>query len=167
MPHADPIVRAAWQKAYRERNKERLRDFGKAYRASVAPDVMRAKKRAEYEKHKADYVARAVENFKSQPYWKQKYWKTLTKAKSKGAVIVDLPSIESFFKQVYTQTAAVCDYCRGLFPIRDIRIDHKNPYALGGIHCVSNLAVSCDACNHKKRAKPYDVWIASLGRKGI
>jgi len=92
------------------------------------------------------------------PYWQQKFRRGLTKAYGKGAEVIDIPSIREFYRQVFTQEDAICDYCRGRFPIREIIVEHKNPYCLGGEHAVTNFAVSCNPCNLHKGTTPFEQW---------
>jgi hypothetical protein len=62
MPIKDPVARAAWHKAYREANLERIKAVNKAYRESLG-DTLKAKKRAYREANKE-----AI-NAKGREYW--------------------------------------------------------------------------------------------------
>ena len=62
MPIKDPVARAAWQKAYREANLERIKAVNKAYRESLG-ETLKAKKRAYREANKE-----AI-NAKGREYW--------------------------------------------------------------------------------------------------
>lgn len=66
MPIKDPIARAAWQKAYREANKERLKELGKAYRERVR-ETRNAQKRAYREANKERINAKGRED-----WWKNR-----------------------------------------------------------------------------------------------
>lgn len=240
MPHADPVVRSEWQRAYRERNKSHLAELGVAYRVANA-GTLAASKKAEYERNKEAYKRRAKESrernraalkakrstpefrnrrnaarraaYVAKPkatpktreqiladkkadyalnrehyravqkayyqsnkpkwkeldarkqYWQRKFHHGLSKAYSKGSTVIDLPAVRAFYRSVFTQTAAVCEYCRGLFPIREIIIEHKQPFVLGGCHVVYNFAISCNPCNLRKGITPYDKWIALIGKE--
>jgi len=62
MPIKDPVARAAWHKAYREANLERIKAVNKAYRESLG-ETLKAKKRAYREANKE-----AI-NAKGREYW--------------------------------------------------------------------------------------------------
>lgn len=64
MPIKDPVARAAWHKAYRQANKERLYELGKAYRERLG-ETLKAKKRA-YRKANKEAV-----NAKGREYWRE------------------------------------------------------------------------------------------------
>lgn len=96
----------------------------------------------------------------SWPFWKKRYEKSLEKANRNGVEVTDRESLIAYYRQIFTQDAAICDYCRGVFAIREIVIDHKQPYAKGGRHVVTNLTTSCYPCNRRKNATPYDKWIS-------
>ena len=54
----------------------------------------------------------------------------------------------------YDDTCAVCGSRQRL------HIDHVEPMALGGLHCLGNLQVLCQRCNYAKRALPLEEWLA-------
>ena len=66
MPLKDPIARAAWDKAYREANKERLTEQGKAYRERVR-ETRNAQKRAYREANRERINAKGRED-----WWKNR-----------------------------------------------------------------------------------------------
>jgi 5-methylcytosine-specific restriction endonuclease McrA len=134
----------------------------KTYRTKILRQIGQSR-----QVHGAEWNARRREREKGKSYWVKRYERGLCKAYKNGAEIVDRPALRSFYKAVYTQTACVCDYCRGLFPIRDIVIDHKNPYARGGSHIVTNLAISCAGCNNRKHTTPHDAWVSKIERPSI
>lgn len=56
-----------------------------------------------------------------------------------------------------------CLYCNArLDDLRDKRVDHMHPVALGGSHSAANLALACDLCNARKGAMPLVDWLALL-----
>ena len=60
-----------------------------------------------------------------------------------------------------------CPYCGiDLIPCNR-HLDHKNPLSRGGLHTITNLIPCCKACNHKKSSKPYEKWLAEIGRKAL
>ena len=66
MPIKDPVARAAWHKAYREANLERLKELGKAYRERVR-ETRNAQKRAHREANKERINAKGRED-----WWKNR-----------------------------------------------------------------------------------------------
>ena len=66
MPLKDPVARAAWDKAYREANLERLKELGKAYRERVR-ETRNAKKLAYREANKERINAKGRED-----WWKNR-----------------------------------------------------------------------------------------------
>lgn len=220
MPHKDPIAKAAYYREYRERNKAKLVEMARQWRADNV-EVLAVKKKADYRNNMDAYKARAkasrerradeikalhrtpefkqaknaarrtryandeayrqsvlaeqramrlldggkinavrrVRNAKK-PFWMKRYERALNKAYYNGAAIIDRIALRSYYKQIFTQPAATCEYCRGMFPIREIVLDHKQPYALGGCHAVPNLQVSCHPCNRAKHTTPYEKWVA-------
>lgn len=53
----------------------------------------------------------------------------------------------------------LCSYC-GIICSENYQIDHIEPLALGGLHELSNFAISCPTCNQSKGPKPLLVWFA-------
>lgn len=113
-------------------------------------------------KHAADWNARRRQRNAAKPYWLKRYERALIKAYVAGSVIGDRTALRSFYQQVFTQSAAVCDYCQRAFPISQIVADHKTPYAKGGLHIVSNLAISCVNCNNHKHTTDHDRWLSKI-----
>lgn len=236
MPQKTPEARAAYQKAYREKNAEKLRRDSAMWRA-VNADALREAKHQDYLKNSEAYKARAKasrlrhideirkrrstpefrkarnerrraiyllshppqkktprsraqilqakhedylrnkasynergriyyaehkEKWKdywdSREYWKRKFARGMFKARCKGAEVIGVESLKDFYQQVFSKVAATCEYCRNEFAIKSITLDHKQPYALGGKHEVSNLAVACFSCNVSKGVTPFSKW---------
>ena len=60
-----------------------------------------------------------------------------------------------------------CPYC-GIDLIPSNRhLDHKDPLSRGGLHTITNLIPCCKSCNHKKSSKPYEKWLAEIGRQAL
>lgn len=58
MPHADPVTRAAYQKRYRDQNRDKIRASQKAYRARFEEKIKKMK-REEYIAHRDNHLARS------------------------------------------------------------------------------------------------------------
>jgi 5-methylcytosine-specific restriction endonuclease McrA len=159
MPHKDPAAQQAWSRAYYIRNRASILAKTKA-RALANPERLKAVKQREQAKNRSRYLASAKRQWNQMAYWERKFHNTMNKAKAKAAAIIDVDNIREYYRKVFSRSHETCTYCRGIFSIRAIVIDHKQPYALGGRHEVSNLVVACNLCNHSKRAKPYKEWVA-------
>jgi HNH endonuclease len=46
--------------------------------------------------------------------------------------------------------AIVCRYCKGVFPISDVALDHATPLSRGGDAGLSNIDYPCMPCNDRK-----------------
>lgn len=55
----------------------------------------------------------------------------------------------------------VCHWC-GVDCSGGIHVDHVMPFALGGLHEIDNLVISCPPCNLEKNAKHPDVFRAII-----
>lgn len=49
------------------------------------------------------------------------------------------------------RSTGVCHYCGGVFPPRELTMDHLVPLARGGRTVKANLVPACRECNSKKR----------------
>jgi 5-methylcytosine-specific restriction protein A len=45
---------------------------------------------------------------------------------------------------------APCCYCRRVFMVDDLTIEHVIPLILGGTHDEANIALACAPCNHQR-----------------
>lgn len=50
-----------------------------------------------------------------------------------------------------------CHYCRKVFLINQLTIEHLNPLCLGGDNSDTNIALACAPCNHQKGR---EAWFA-------
>lgn len=155
MPHKTAEARAAYHKMYRQKNANHLIEKSKQWR-EANQETVKAGHLRHYQENKQVYKDRA----NAIPYWQKKFYRALGKARRASAEIIGMPSIREYYRQVFSRGSEVCFYCRGRFPIEDITIDHKQPYALGGQHMVSNFEVSCNSCNVKKHTTPFEAWVA-------
>ena len=60
-----------------------------------------------------------------------------------------------------------CTGCCGLFPFRNMTIDHVVPQANGGTDRISNLQLLCNACNSMKGTGTQEKLIVRLIQDGI
>lgn len=196
MPHADPVLRAAYQKAYRDNNREKIRGQLKAYRTRFA-DKVKAMKHDEYIKHRESYLARerqrravhkdemnarrrtpeyrAKKNerrkqwWKSRGVWERKYYSGLAQCYSREhASLGPQKEVKEWYRNSFSSEQVNCEYCACAISSVRAFVDHKQPYRFGGKHEASNLAVCCSDCNLMKGASPWEVWEAFIEkRKGV
>lgn len=50
---------------------------------------------------------------------------------------------------------APCCYCRLVFMIDDLTIEHIRPLSFGGSNDPSNIDLACGPCNHKRGRESY------------
>lgn len=175
LKHADEI------RAYRSTPEYRARvnAYKRAIYARAHPKVLRtprtreqvlAAKRADYQKNRERYRAQGLlyyESHKEQwkqywankDYWKRKYNSSMVKARRAGVDIVDANAIKEYYRTVFSRQEIRCAYCNQIFPTSSITVDHKEPFARGGNHEVSNFELCCRSCNSKKHTTPYEEWI--------
>lgn len=155
MPYKDPET----QRQYYIRNRETILAKSKAFRDANKEQVS-ARKKEEYQRNRDKRLDRSKEHWDSLEYWDRKFRNSMAKAYCKASAIVDTDSIKQYFREVFTKEKDVCTYCNETFDIKQITIDHKTPYKLGGRHEISNFVVCCLSCNIRKNATPYPEWIA-------
>jgi 5-methylcytosine-specific restriction endonuclease McrA len=63
------------------------------------------------------------------------------------------------------RSTGVCHYCGGVFPPRDLTMDHRVPLARGGRSVKSNLVACCKDCNSRKRHLLPLEWAEWLERR--
>jgi 5-methylcytosine-specific restriction endonuclease McrA len=51
---------------------------------------------------------------------------------------------------------APCYYCKSIFLLNDLTIEHLTPLILGGTNEDNNIALACAPCNHQKGR---EVWL--------
>lgn len=131
-------ARRAYEKQYREKNKDRRRDIVKR--------SMLKNKQHHLEQRRA-YLAT--------PQGRAMYRKqTQTRYALKKAAFVEVVDPQ----EVYVDQLGRCYLCgsRGYF--RHMELDHIQPFALGGLHERSNCAIACLPCNRSKGAKPLEEY---------
>ncbi len=53
-------------------------------------------------------------------------------------------------KGVMLRDQNTCQYCRKVFPVKELTIDHVIPTSRGGVSSWENLVTACRPCNHRK-----------------
>lgn len=157
----DPGFVREYQRAYRRRNKERLRKAdAERYRRNRG-------KRLEYQRrYREEHLL--VETARVS-LWKRKHPERVAaanhrrRATKKGAITDRHP------EEVYQWLASwkgldqvSCKWCQKKMAPAEAHVDHMQPLALGGLHELSNLCISCPRCNLKKGDMPLGDWVAHL-----
>jgi 5-methylcytosine-specific restriction endonuclease McrA len=120
--------------AYQLANKEKKREYDKAYRAKRGTELTNALSRAWADRNPEKHAA-----------IKQNY-KHRRRAQEEGGISsTDLMAWKKAAKKV-------CYWC-GKKCARNFTVDHYEPLARGGKHEASNLVIACMSCNVKKNAK--------------
>ena len=122
-------------------------------------DKVRKTKRAEYERHRDAYIARAKLAKDKNPERTRSYSRLasgLRRAKSASAVIEKIP-VGILEQQLVTQ-GFKCPYCRCAISLRHSHIDHIVPFKRGGKHVPENIQLTCPSCNCRNASKPPEVF---------
>jgi len=136
MPFKDSEKRRAWQttydamhredkQSYREARKEERRAYNAAYVA------------AHQSEQRAKYAAR----------------RALKAGALIGATLSQKAEIKAIYKRAKEAPRVRCYLCGELIPLGERHVDHIIPFAKGGKHTPSNLAVACKMCNLSKGSK--------------
>ena len=124
--------RAAYKKAYREANPEKIAAKQKIYQAAYRAA------------HPNKYLADSHKQ----------------RANKAGVKIGDTKAILAWFKGWRTETPVACHYCMSIYPGKAMTIDHVIPMSKGGDHDLNNLVVCCSSCNSLKQDKLPEEWLA-------
>jgi 5-methylcytosine-specific restriction endonuclease McrA len=149
MPHSDPEVKAAYHRAYNERNAERLREQRKAY-AAANRDRLRvsweAWRQANPERR------RAIELRARRKFEQTHREKILDKNSRRRARILSVTVEKVDRMVVYARDRGRCGICGRFVAKASFHVDHVIPLARGGPHSYANVQVAHPTCNHRKRA---------------
>lgn len=156
MPHADPEERKAYEKRYREENREKLaaqkrqwyienkdryREYARRQRGKHKARKAASNKRYREENpgYKAEWRRRFPEKFRNE--WQMR------RANKKAAPKGD-PQEAIAFAEILR--FGCCEQCGSHGPIH---IDHIIPLSTGGEHGWQNFAGLCQSCNSSKGTK--------------
>ena len=134
---------AAYMREWNARNKDKVRKI----------------KRAEYERHRDAYVARARATREKNPERAKVYARLgsgLRRAKRVSAVIEKVSA--GILEQRLISQEYKCPYSRCAISLRHSHIDHIVPFKRGGKHVPENIQLTCPSCNCRKASKPPEVF---------
>lgn len=132
--------------------------FKSIYESNSEKIKDRSKKR--YAKNK-DSIKESAKLWQENNKEKVKSYKTSNKLKRKDKIKNGDSS-----KVIYSWLESVsktCAYC-GRCCVNNYHIDHIMPLSRGGLHVVSNLAISCPTCNMQKSSKTPEEYAKYLAR---
>ena len=124
--------RAAYKKAYREANPEKIAAKQKIYQATYRAA------------HPNKYLADSHK----------------VRANKAGVKIGDEKAVLHWLNSWRTEAPAACHYCMSISPGIKMTIDHVIPMSKGGPHDLTNLVVCCSSCNNLKQDKLPEEWQA-------
>jgi 5-methylcytosine-specific restriction endonuclease McrA len=146
---------------YRKTFPERLNLAKKKWRHKN-PEKVRAAKRAWYQKNKAAIMARNLiyqrANKDKCSAWRKKshqlHPETALNSKAKRKRHVGNQRLSrGLTKRLMESQHGLCALCLSDLKITGIHRDHKIPLSRGGLHCDSNIQLTCPTCNLSKHAK--------------
>jgi len=146
-------------KAHYAANRERIAELGRAYRAANR-EQLAARRAARYVANR-ERVAERTANYYRTPEGRAVKYASAARRRARrvGAECgcVSAPALDAV-RQI---AGGLCAYC-GRQPAA--HVDHVEPLADGGRHCVENLLPACASCNLTKGARPLAYLLARLGR---
>lgn len=156
-------------KIYREKNLEKIKEEKKKYYTKNKDKI--SKKCKQYYTDNKNNILKTCKIYRENNKEKIRAYSRTEKgraimAKSKGfrrmkkrKGDVTSSQIEELIKK-----SNVCYWCGIKIINHEMHIDHYVPLSKGGEHTISNLVVSCPACNLKKSAKDPLEFANSIGR---
>lgn len=61
--------------------------------------------------------------------------------------------IRQYWLLIKSKSCVECHWCRKIFPISEIEMDHIIPISRGGRHVLENICPACRPCNRRKSHK--------------
>lgn len=156
MPHKTPEERAAYQRAYRERNREALAAKKRARRAAADPAVEAAYMKDWYSKNKERHQANSVRWYSENRLRHQELGAAWRKANPESHRVLEArrrakASAGSFTLTEWTELLEEfdhrCAYCQGQGALQ---VEHMTPLSRGGLHDRDNVVPACGPCNRRK-----------------
>jgi 5-methylcytosine-specific restriction endonuclease McrA len=141
---------AAAKREYSKKNREKLSEYHRAYRTAKKSELSQKKK--DYYQSDQGKAIRLAGHSKR-------------RAIKKAATIGDYQEIKKWTIQWKSKSIVNCHWCNGEFYPKDCHADHVMPLVKGGLHCLSNLVISCAKCNMQKHDKMPEDWIRMLQRQ--
>ena len=159
----DPQRVLATNKAWYERNRERMREYDRRHRLANL-EATRAKERA---RSRARYAAdpAAVQSYlkewrRRNPEKSHAYVNAATIKRRRAAGGQSFSAAE--WLALLAHHGGACGYCGSKVLIE---IDHRTPLARGGSNLIENILPACRRCNRRKHLMTEDEFRAFLQRE--
>lgn len=149
MPHKDPIVRAAFQKEWRLKNKENIALYKKQNKEKI---LLRSR---EYELKNKEKRTQVKKKYHLENLLKYKVKEANYRYTGKLTLATLQLVYEDNIKKYGTLT---CYLCLKPIPFSEDSLDHKIAASKGGTNDYNNLGVAHKLCNNKKRTKTDDEY---------
>lgn len=168
----DKAKRSEYMKAYREKNSERLSEYGKTYlkdyyRKNKAKLLEMNKRyrdanRERLQEKRREYYEQNIDHFRE---YHEKYYainrdKYVMRSQIRTARLARLPkgfSIKNW-REVLAEFGNKCAYCGAGGKLTQ---DHFVPVSRGGGYVNGNIVPACSHCNPSKRDKDFYEWYPS------
>ena len=162
MPHADPEVKRAYNKAYNLQNRGRIREQKRrkrladpAYQQVLdhAAYLRKDKAKKKLRDHRYYQANKAKESARKHAYYlahPELFFARTRKRRALkyGAAVNDLTAAQ--WREIKAAYGYRCVYC-GKKP-RKLEQEHITPLSKGGMHTASNVVPACLPCNRRKGA---------------
>jgi DNA repair exonuclease SbcCD ATPase subunit len=165
---------------YKKTHKEALQEYQREYQALNRDKIKEKQKenrKANREKIKEVRRKYLEENRNKIRERRKKYFQTPSgiaasilatakrRAKEKSATMNCSKKIRDWIKDWKSTEQVECYWCKGIFASKKCHADHVMPLSKGGMHCITNLVISCAKCNFQKHDKTPDVWMEELAKR--
>jgi len=161
---SNPGVQTQRSRNFRENNSEKVKSYKTQWRNKNRDKLAQYRKTWDA-KHPGKSVAKALEWAKNNPEKRASIMiaaKGRIRAVKKSAPIGELKAIKEWAKQWKSLSVVSCHWCKNTFAPNKCQADHVMPIAKGGAHCLTNLVIACQSCNHRKSDKCPDAWLKEI-----
>lgn len=157
---------AAYKKAYDEKNRERIREAGRAYYAAnreqrkKAANARRlANREAILQQRRDDYAANREEIVARVLAWQKAHPESRRESRCRRRLKMTTTDTRVVTARDWRRLCARygnrCAYCGTAGPLTQ---DHVVPIVRGGRHSIGNLLPACGSCNSSKNARLLIEW---------
>jgi len=161
---SNPGVQTQRSRNFRKNNSEKVKAYKTQWRNKNRDKLAQYRKTWDA-KHPGKSVAKALEWAKNNPEKRASIMiavKGRIRAAKKSAPVGELKAIKEWAKQWKSLTVVSCHWCKDAFTPNKCQADHVMPIAKGGAHCLTNLVIACQSCNHRKSDKHPDAWLKEI-----
>jgi 5-methylcytosine-specific restriction endonuclease McrA len=159
----DPQQVLATNRAWYERNRERMREYDRRHRLANIDAIrkkVRERSRAKYAADPAAVQKYLKESREQNPERSHAYVRAATNKRRRAAGGQSFTSAE--WLALLTYHGGACAYCGSKVMIE---IDHRTPLARGGSNLIENILPACRRCNRRKHLMTEEGFRAFLQRE--